>query len=107
VNLAVSSEELKSIRTILQQLVPNAAVVAFGSRIRGTHAPYSDLDLAIDSGEPLELSTLAKLTDAFSDSQIPYKVDIVDVHRISEEFRSIIKQHLVTIQAGSLAAAQT
>jgi uncharacterized protein len=39
---------------------------------------YSDLDLAIDAGRPLRLDEIAGLAEAFSDSDLRYKVDLTD-----------------------------
>ena len=51
-------------------------VVVFGSRAKGTHKIGSDIDLAImDVG--VDDSVLCKLNDDFSDSCLPYFVDLI------------------------------
>jgi type I restriction enzyme S subunit len=62
----------------------------FGSRATGRARPLSDLDLAIDAGRRLSLDETARLGEAFSDSDLPYKVDIVDWHAVDERFRQMI-----------------
>lgn len=62
----------------------------FGSRATGRAKEYSDLDLAIDAGRPLTLDELAVLTEAFSDSDLPYKVDFVDWQSIDDHWRQLI-----------------
>ena len=62
----------------------------FGSRATGGAQRYSDLDLAIDAGRRLTLDELAILGEAFGDSDLPFKVDVVDWHSISEAFRDRI-----------------
>jgi type I restriction enzyme S subunit len=62
----------------------------FGSRATGRARRYSDLDLAIDAGRPLTLDEIAGLAEAFSDSDLPYKVDVVDWHSIEDRWRQII-----------------
>ncbi|HEY1258356.1 MAG TPA: nucleotidyltransferase domain-containing protein [Stellaceae bacterium] len=59
-------------------LPPESTVWVFGSRAIGRARRYSDLDLAIDAGRPLTLDETAILRDAFSDSDLSYKVDIID-----------------------------
>jgi predicted nucleotidyltransferase len=70
----------------------------FGSRARGTTKKYADLDLAIDySKQKLPFKALAKLSAAFEDSLLPYKVDIVDLNDISKEFKSSIESDLIKL----------
>jgi type I restriction enzyme S subunit len=38
----------------------------------------------------LTLDEIAALSEAFSESDLPYKVDIVDWHAVDERFRRII-----------------
>jgi hypothetical protein len=44
----------------------------------GTGPNYSDPDLAIDAGSPLSPDATGALSESFSDSDRPYRVDIVD-----------------------------
>jgi predicted nucleotidyltransferase len=75
----------------------------FGSRATGRARRYSDLDLAIDAGRPLTLDEIAGLTEAFSDSDLPYKVDIVDWRNIEDRWRQTIMAERVALTE----AAQT
>jgi predicted nucleotidyltransferase len=68
--------------------------VVLGSRATGGARLYSDLDLAIDAGRPLTLDEIARLSEAFRDSDLPYKVDVVDWHSIDERFRQTIDPSL-------------
>ena len=100
--IAVQPDHWQIVRDILQKLVPRHAVWAFGSRATGKAKPFSDLDLAIIGKEPLPLSLCAELREAFSESDLPWKVDIVDGSALGEDFRRIIaKSKVVVQQAGS------
>jgi uncharacterized protein len=58
--------------------VPEFEVWAFGSRVHGKHLkPFSHLDLAIITDAPLPLQRLLDLRAAFSESELPFPVDIV------------------------------
>jgi len=70
----------------------------FGSRVTGRARRYSDLDLAIDAGRRLTLDEIARLTDAFSDSDLPYKVDLVDWQDINDRWRQIIVAERVALK---------
>ncbi len=88
------------VRHILRAHVPQYDVWAFGSRATGTAKPYSDLDLAILTDRPLSLAVSAALADDFSESDLPYKVDIIDWAATDESFRRIIERHKVVVQEG-------
>ncbi len=86
------------VRSILQKYVPQYAVWAFGSRAKWTAKEYSDLDLAIITDKPLSLDICASLSDDFSESDLPYKVDVVDWATTTESFRKIIERDRVVVQ---------
>ncbi len=67
--------------------------------MNGHHKPYSDLDLAVMTDKPLSLEVHANLKDAFSESDLPWKVDIVDWALTSEQFRKIIQKQFEVIQS--------
>ncbi len=93
----VSAAQLKTIRQILVQYVPHTTVWAFGSRVLGTAQPYSDLDLAIVGTEKIPRATLTQLKEAFVASDIPFRVDILDWHRVSPSFQQIIAAQFVPL----------
>lgn len=96
--LDIKSEELAIVKTILQQLVPDYTVWAFGSRVKRKAKKYSDLDLAIISEEPLDFLERDRLKEAFSESDLPWRVDLLDWATTSEDFREIIRKVYVVIQ---------
>ena len=57
----------------------------------------SDLDLAIDAGRKLSLEELNALDSAFEESDLPYKVDLVDWTTTGEAFREIVQPDLLEI----------
>jgi predicted nucleotidyltransferase len=84
-------EDRKIVVGILREHVPAITIVyVFGSRARGTTRRTSDLDLAIDAGGPLTRTQASDLADAFEDSDLPYKVDIVDLHQVRQAFHDLI-----------------
>jgi type I restriction enzyme S subunit len=86
------------VRDILLRHVPGHEVWAFGSRAKGTTKAWSDLDLVIITRTALPLMTRAALADDFSESALPWKVDIVDWATASETFRKIIERDKVVVQ---------
>lgn len=94
----ISPDDFTTVKSILAKYVPNYEVWAFGSRVRGNARKYSDLDLAIICEQTLNFDIYANLKDAFSESDLPFKVDIVDWASIDENFKNIIKEKYVVIQ---------
>ncbi len=90
--LDIRPDHLKIVLEILTRFIPAREVWVFGSRVKGTAKDTSDLDLAVIGETPLDSKTLAALRDAFSESNIPCKVDVGDWSTISETFREIIKK---------------
>ena len=82
---------------ILQRRLPSRHVFAFGSRATWTAKDYSDLDLAIMGEQPLPLSELSALNEEFVESDLPFRVDIVDFASVDVGFRTIIQQHGVSV----------
>ncbi len=84
------------VQNILSTILPiNSKVWVFGSRATGATKKSSDLDLVIDAGRPLNRQEKLILADAFEESNLPYKVDVVDMHTISDEFKEIIQKQMV------------
>ena len=86
------------VRDILSKHLPDYEIWAFGSRVTGKAKPYSDLDLAVVSNTPLSLNVSASLADDFSESDLPWRVDVVDYATTSMEFRKIIEKQKVVLQ---------
>lgn len=89
--LSLTALELALVREVLDRFVPDREVWAFGSRVTGEAKPHSDLDLALLGDSPLSLSQRADLEEAFSTSDLTFKVDLVDWTSISPAFRERIK----------------
>ena len=96
--LDLSAENLQAVRAILHRRIPAARVVAYGSRARGRARKFSDLDLAIVSPHPVNGKIIALLSDDFTQSDLPIRVDISEWRGFSENFRRAIADHCVTIQ---------
>jgi len=97
--LALTPQELATVRAILARHLPAGVTVSvFGSRARGTAKPWSDLDLALGAPSPLPLALLAALAEAFDESALPWKVDLVDRATVSPVFATIIDRDKVALE---------
>ena len=59
------------------------------------------LALAIDAGRRLTLDEIAGLAGAFSESDLPYRVDLVDWHDINDHWRQAILADRVALTEGA------
>ena len=85
---------LQQVRMILRAHVPECEVWAFGSRVGDASAKrFSDLDLAVVSSVALPPRRLALLANAFEESDLPIRVDVVDWQSTSPAFRRRIADH--------------
>jgi len=93
----LASHDLELVIKILQQYIPEHEVRVFGSRINNKAKKFSDLDLVVMTHEPLPLATLADLAEAFSSSNLPIKVDLLDWARLGDEVREMITKENVRL----------
>jgi len=96
----VEAIEWEIIKNILSQIIPERQVWAFGSRVNRNRnkKKFSDLDIVVLGEESLALEKEADLHNAFINSDLPFKIDIVIWSRTSDQFKSIINQSHKVIQ---------
>ncbi len=98
----LSSGHLAAVQAILREHVPAAEVWAYGSRVNGRAHAASDLDLVVRNPKDLNQKhvNIDELKEAFSESNLPFIVDVLDWARIPESFRLQIEKGHVVIQEG-------
>lgn len=88
--ISISGEHLKIVLDILDKFVPECEVRAFGSRYKWTAKNYSDLDIVIVGKEKLDWGKVADIREAFEESDLPFRVDVLDWNGISSDFKKVI-----------------
>jgi len=88
---ALSAEERRLVRGIIDAVVPGAAVSVFGSRSTGRARPYSDLDLLFTRPARLSLAQRAELRDRFEASVLAYRVDLVEADALAPGMAERVK----------------
>ena len=84
----IKEKYLKKIRTIIEEFVgPNAEVLIFGSSLESDH--FNDIDIGVVDPK-MELSVLGQIKEAFEESDIPYKIDVVDFNKVDEDFKKVV-----------------
>lgn len=94
----VTPDDLEAVLKILRENIPEYEVWAFGSRLKGTAEEFSDLDLAVITDKPLDALRTATLREHFTESDLPFKVDIIDWALIDKSFKDIIQNNYTVVQ---------
>ena len=102
--IEVTAEQLEIVLALLSKYIPDSEVRVFGSRFNGTAKPYSDLDLAVVGQNTLDWRILAELKEAFQESELPFRVDLLDWNAISDEFRKVIEKSGYEVISGKPSA---
>jgi predicted nucleotidyltransferase len=77
-----------SVRKILLDRLPgDVKVFLFGSRVTNRDFFNSDIDVAILPGENFDDRILYRIKDELEESYIPFKVDIVNLNEVDEDFK--------------------
>lgn len=96
--------ENRHIEFILKVLSNNivekdAKFYIFGSRAKNTYKEYSDIDIAVEIPQKkVSANVLGKILIEFSDSTLPYEVDVIDLNSIDEKFKNLIAKTLVELK---------
>ncbi len=100
--LDLCPEWLATVRRLLVEHLPDAEVWAYGSRVNGAAQEGSDLDLVVRNPGDLQrpFPDLGRLREAFSQSDLPILVDVLDWARIPESFRRELIREAVVIVPG-------
>lgn len=81
---------------VISTLFPQAKIYLYGSRARGTYKHGSDIDVAIDAGKKLERVDVGEARDMLNESNIPYKIEVVDFHNIPDQMqKNILKEGIL------------
>ncbi|MCE5315947.1 MAG: nucleotidyltransferase domain-containing protein [Parachlamydia sp.] len=69
---------------------------AFGSRVKGHPKRFSDLDICFFDDIPWNVRS--HIDEDFEESDLPYKVDVIDWNTCDKNFQNLIKKDLILIQ---------
>ncbi len=97
VKVDIPADVLASISAILSEHAPGRPAYLFGSRVTGLAQRGSDLDVAIGGEPAMDWRHLAAIRCAFEDSNLPFDVDVIDLHEASGIFLKRIQAEWVSI----------
>ena len=93
----LTTEQRNRLSALLHRFIPGVAVWAYGSRVKWTARPNSDLDLVVFT-TPAQRPQVAELKDALAESNLSFPVDLHVWDEVPERFREIIRKEYVVVQ---------
>lgn len=89
---------LKIDAIISAKLAGAVQLLAFGSRVNGASRSFSDLDLVVVADSKLEQAIYYTLKDNLEFSDLPFRVDLMDWHRLSQDFQQIVREQAIDLK---------
>jgi predicted nucleotidyltransferase len=77
----------------------NIKVYVFGSRARGKHHPFSDLDVlyVLPKNINLNLSLISSLKEKLENSNLPIKIDLVSLDDLVDSYKSQVLSEMIEV----------
>ena len=93
----MTAAQRKEVAALLQRYLPDTEVWAYGSRVKFTAKPHSDLDMVAFAAKE-QSQAVADLREAFEESYLPFRVDLFVWDEVPESFHRNIEEARVVVQ---------
>ena len=91
----ITTDQRKTILGLLRRYLPNTTAWVYGSRVKWTSRPQSDLDMVVFAS-PEQERQVSDLREAFEESNLPFRVDLFVWDTVPEQFHKQIEaDHVV------------
>ena len=104
-DLDIAPRDLDIALAILAEHAPECEARVFGSRADGTAREFSDIDIALVGDAPLGRDALGVVKEAFQESDMHIRADVLDWHSLSDSFKEIVSRNYIVIQRPAQARA--
>ncbi|MDR3124216.1 MAG: nucleotidyltransferase domain-containing protein [Treponema sp.] len=98
--IALAPRDRDTLVGLIDRFLPGTPVWAFGSRVTGNSRPWSDLDLVVFAGAE-QRPRLSLLKEALEESNLPFRVDLLEWEGLPENFKETIKAGYAALHNGS------
>ncbi len=95
----ITTEQRETILALLEEHLPDTAAWIYGSRVKWTSRPQSDLDLVVFA-TPEQGGRVGDLREAFEESNLSFRVDLFVWDDVPEAFRKQIELSHVVLVTG-------
>ena len=92
----ITPAQMKMLCGLLRRHLPGVAAWAYGSRVKWTSRPASDLDLVVFA-TPDQRADVFALRESFEESNLPFRVDLFVWDEVPEKFRKNIEAERVVV----------
>ena len=92
----ITTAERKTVLDLLDRHLPNTTAWVYGSRVKWTSRPQSDLDLVVFP-TPAQRGRVGDLREAFDESDLPFRVDLFVWDDVPASFRTRIEAEHVPL----------
>ena len=96
--VVLAPDQVRTVRAIMDRVIPGAQVRVFGSRATGRARPFSDLDLLVVQPARLSWVQRADLRDLFEASDLPFRVDVVEAESLPEGMAERVASESVSLR---------
>ena len=101
----ITAEQHKTILALLAYHLPNTTAWVYGSRVKWTSSPKSDLDVVVFAA-PEQAGQVSDLKEAFEESNLTFRVDLFAWDEIPEKSRNTIEaEHVALVEKAELSVA--
>ncbi|MCQ2102226.1 MAG: nucleotidyltransferase domain-containing protein [Fibrobacter sp.] len=98
--LCIESDHLETVQRILALHFEGLEVWAHGARVTGVDlTPSTELELVVIAESPLSFEVMTTAEKAFVDSDLPFRVDIMDWAKLPESLQKQIKKEHDVVQS--------
>ena len=97
----ITTEDRKTVLALLHRHLPGTAAWVYGSSVKWTSRPQSDLDLVVFA-TPEQRGQVGDLREGFEESNLPFRVDLFVWDDVPQPFRKQIEaEHTVLVRGRS------
>ena len=96
-NIDLTPGQLQLVKELLRKHLPDTEVWAYGSRVKFSSRPDSDLDM-VAFATPEQESDVMLLREAFEESDLPFTVDFFIWDEVPDNFHKTIEQEHFILQ---------
>ena len=105
-NIDLTPGQLQLVKGLLRKHLPDTEVWAYGSRVKFSSHPDSDLDM-VAFATPEQESDVMLLREAFEESDLPFTVDFFIWDQVPDNFHKTIKrEHFILQKVNDKVPAQ-
>ena len=92
----ITADQRKTVLALLKRHLPDTTTWVYGSRVKWTSQPQSDLDMVVFAS-PEQKGRVSDLWEAFEESNLPFRVYLFVWDEVPESFRKHIEAEYVVL----------